>query len=578
MAIGLVLSSLLHVACCIIFLRVIAIDTVLYICLALFSLTSYLSFKELVKPAVWILEKDEVILNHEKEPESIKDSKRNHENSADGLRRRNVKSDQTFKVIQESETKMRIEDPNSSKPFLKACPLFKPEQNLTFARMGYVGSDSAKLFFRVPPQVLNIPLDETFDASILSSKKIIVKLSEIKYKGQGSYKNSLTWINETEYDFPSSDSDYTGTHEISSLKPSTLYYIQASLKDNVNSLLDLEFKTSPYSGSPTKLTFGTGSCVKPNFPYFPGIKPHLSGFRQMAKHSLDFIMFLGDFIYSDCPFYYGSSLEDYRRLYRQVYTTDDTKDLVKAVPMYHIYDDHEIVDNWDKSQQHPYNNAIKAYWEYNGAPNPISDEQNSFYYNFTYGNIAFYVFDTRGHRDNEEKPDGPEKTMLGSKQKSHFFRWLKETNHTAAVKFVVSSVPLTYVWDSSDAGKDTWKGYKYERKSILDQTKYVPNLFFLSGDRHEVAVVRLASDNYEFSTSPINQFSLPFVNGHVHSWGGDITEYYQQVGQTKYGILNVDTESNVNIPKVSYSLYTNADFGAEKPAYVFEADCVEWRA
>ncbi|OMJ24636.1 Alkaline phosphatase D [Smittium culicis] len=577
----------------------IAVDIILYVCAALFVLTTYLSYKEFIKPKVWELEKvgsEKEIKNNKtiETSEAISSSK--DDKNEEGLRNRKpiVDNREGFKVIYESNKKMRIEE-KTAKPLLTTwylinlalftfvldlsfSPIFKSEENLTFARLGHVGPNSAKVFFRIPPHALNVTIDEEFDYSVLKKEKIIIKHSEIQFKGQGAYKNQLNWISEYEHDFPSQNDDFTGYHELTSLKPSSLYYTEIFIKNMPNSIAGIELKTAPATDSPTMLTFGTGSCIKPNFPYFPGSAPHISGFRQMAKHSLDFIMFLGDFIYADCPFYYGSSLEEYRRLYRQVYTAEDTKNLVTKTPMYHIYDDHEIVDNWDKTQNPPYGNAIKAYWEYNGSPNPVTDiNNNAFYYNFTYGNIAFYVFDTRGHRDNEEKPDSPEKTMLGAKQKAHFMNWLKETNHTAAVKFVVSSVPLAYVWNSGDAKKDTWRGYKYERASILSETKYVPNLFFLSGDRHEVAVVRLASDNYEFSNSPINQFSLPLVNDHIDGWGGDITEYYQQPGQTKYGVLSVDTKTNEDIPKVTYSLYTNVDHGAEKPAYVFEAECVEWK-
>ncbi|KAI7834107.1 PhoD-like phosphatase-domain-containing protein, partial [Kickxella alabastrina] len=263
----------------------------------------------------------------------------------------------------------------------------------------------------------------------------------------------------------------------------------------------------------TRLRFGTGSCIKPNFPYTLTSSPDVFGFASMLDHSddLDIIMFMGDFIYADLPMYFGTSAEDYRRLYRQVYMAQSSRQLLRKVPMLHVYDDHEIKNNWHNQDDMPMGNAMIAYNEYNGLPNPPPELPAHSYYNFTYGNIAFYAWDTRRYRTQWE--DGSDSdgsaTMLGHDQKHHFFQWLNEVNHTAAVKFVVSSVPLTSGWSSTDASQDTWRGYPTERAEILALTKDVPNLFFLSGDRHEMAAVELPSGNIEFSTSPISQFTFP---------------------------------------------------------------------
>ncbi|KAI9505223.1 PhoD-like phosphatase-domain-containing protein, partial [Coemansia spiralis] len=262
-----------------------------------------------------------------------------------------------------------------------------------------------------------------------------------------------------------------------------------------------------------RLRFGTGSCIKPNFPYRPTTTPDVYGFASMLGHSdnLDMIMFMGDFIYADVPQYIGGETEDYRRLYRQVYMAPSTRSLLRKVPMLHVYDDHEIKNNWHLKDKPPMGSAMTAYNEYNGKPNPPTVAPDVAYFNFTHGNIAFYAWDTRRYRtlwETKEKAAG-EHTMLGAEQKAHFFQWLRDVNQTAAVKFVVSSVPVTTGWSNHDSNQDTWRGYPTERTEILEMTKYVPNLYFLSGDRHEMAATKLASGNIEFSTSPISMFTFP---------------------------------------------------------------------
>ncbi|KAJ1962949.1 hypothetical protein GGI12_002341 [Dipsacomyces acuminosporus] len=397
-------------------------------------------------------------------------------------------------------------------------------------------------------------------------------------------ENSAAWEVAGPYNAPTNATDFTTTITIGNLKPGARY--TAELRNKLPSspssavvLGSVEFKTAPQPNTPTKLRFATGSCIKPNFPYKPTLSPDVYGFASMLEHSnsLDMMLFLGDFIYADLPFYFGPSNEDYRRLYRQVYMADSTRKLVQRVPMLHVYDDHEIKDNWHGQDSPPMGNAMTAYNEYNGDANPDPPLPHRAYYNFTHGNVAFYAWDTRRYRTEWETEDGTNKTMLGIEQKEHFLQWLRDVNHTAAVKFVISSVPVTAAWASVDADHDTWRGYRTERTEILDMTKYVPNLVFLSGDRHEMAAVELSSGNYEFSTSPVSQFTFPALDGFKENIEGERTLHYRRPGHVKYGILDVDTLTNPEVPSISYNLYTTDEHQGKRPAWTFEVKGKPWR-
>ncbi|KAJ1718110.1 hypothetical protein LPJ61_006847, partial [Coemansia biformis] len=161
--------------------------------------------------------------------------------------------------------------------------------------------------------------------------------------------------------------------------------------------------------------------------------------------------------------------------------------------------------------------------------------------------------------------------MLGVAQKRHFAQWLRDVNHTAAVKFVISSVPVTTGWTNYDSSQDTWRGYPTERAEILNMTQYVPNLFFLSGDRHEMAAVELPSGNIEFSTSPVSQFTFPLVSRFKRDQDGEHTLHFRQRGHVKYGILDVDTETDPAVPRITYSLYTTDAHSGKRPVWVYEA-------
>ncbi|KAJ2747123.1 hypothetical protein GGI20_000828 [Coemansia sp. BCRC 34301] len=451
-------------------------------------------------------------------------------------------------------------------------PLLAPGLDLHIFRPGHVSHNSAKLHIRYP-----------------DGGELELRYRELGHSPDSGHASNTPWESAGVFEPPTNATDFTTTTALMNLRPSTKYVVelhcrQPTLYASTALLGSVEFKTAPVPGHPARLRFATGSCIKPNFPYRPTTSPDIRGFASMLDHSdsLDMVVFLGDFIYADLPLYFGSSVEDYRRLYRQVYRTQSARRLMRKVPMVHVYDDHEIMNNWHAGDTPPMGSALAAYNEYNGLANPLSSSSSSLsshaYYNFTYGDVAFYAWDTRRYRTRWEAGGTGDNgaTMLGNEQKAHFIQWLAAVNHTAAVKFVISSVPLTSGWANADSSQDTWRGYPTERTEILALTRHVPNLFFLSGDRHEMAAVELPSGNIEFSTSPISQFTFPLVGQFKANRAGEKTLHHRRPGHVKYGILDVDTRAGA-VPRVTYSLYTTDVHQGKKPAWVYEAKCSPWR-
>ena len=71
-----------------------------------------------------------------------------------------------------------------------------------------------------------------------------------------------------------------------------------------------------------------------------------------------FMIFLGDFIYIDVPKRFGTTTEDYRREYRQVYASPDWPAVGQNLSWIHVLDDHEIANDWDGNVTGVYNNAV----------------------------------------------------------------------------------------------------------------------------------------------------------------------------------------------------------------------------
>lgn len=102
---------------------------------------------------------------------------------------------------------------------------------------------------------------------------------------------------------------------------------------------------------------------------------------------------------------------------------------------------------------------------------------------------------------------------------NHIYDTYHQVNQTATFKFIITSVPFTSLW-AHDAQTDSWAGYAYERASLLSALHTVPNVYLLSGDRHEFAAIEFnplhevgpgAHVVREFSTSPLSMFYVPLV-------------------------------------------------------------------
>jgi alkaline phosphatase D len=247
-----------------------------------------------------------------------------------------------------------------------------------------------------------------------------------------------------------------------------------------------------------------------------------------------FMLFLGDFIYIDVPRRFGTTVEDYRREYRQVYASPDWPSVGQNLSWIHVLDDHEIANDWDKKTTGVYKTAADPWYHYQTSVNPPKAREagqfhkvrrNATYFEFTQGPASFFMADTRTYRDSSSilPADSPDKSMLGSEQLEDLLAYLARPEPKGVKwKIVASSVPFTKNWRVN--GKDTWAGYLGERRKVLEAMWDVGlqggvGVVIVSGDRHEFAATAfppplggrwpVSATVHEFSSSPLNQFYLP---------------------------------------------------------------------
>ncbi|KAJ7470449.1 PhoD-like phosphatase-domain-containing protein [Mycena latifolia] len=422
-----------------------------------------------------------------------------------------------------------------------ATPFFDSAPDLAFSRIGAVSSDSVKISVRFPEPNATAHLlwREHTDAEVQNP-----------------------WRNGPALAF-APDSDYVHTVKLSGLWPNTSY--EYALADANRSLTSgpFAFRTFPDSRLATgsHFRFVASSCITPNFPYVPLHGRTIKGFDLLARYLFPenppvdaappaaFGLLLGDFIYSDVPAYIGDDPEAYRRLYRRNYQSKSFKKIYERLPIFHTYDDHEIKNNFagkGNDSTPPFPNASNAFQIYNADANYDSLD-NRYYYNFRYGDAAFFVLDTRRYRTPATE-DVPAATMLGETQLAALYSWLAHANGTASFKFIVSSVPFTSLW-GHDAAVDSWAAFPEEKAALLDALHSVPNVIILSGDRHEFASVEFNTPHMhtvrEYSTSPLSMFDIPFVRTLRMQSDETVPKNRSELVMTEDGPTYIDTTEQV---------------------------------
>jgi alkaline phosphatase D len=303
------------------------------------------------------------------------------------------------------------------------------------------------------------------------------------------------------------ETDYTLIIPLAGLSPATRYryHVLVGSVDQTERPLPTslaakgEFTTLPDAKTSAAVTFawsgdlgGQGRCRQ-------GVRGYPI-FDVIQRYNPNFFLFLGDTIYSDnpCPSppnepgadFKATTLQTYRVRHRYQRAAEALQQFLRTVPVYVIWDDHEVRDNFSgpfDEQMPAGRQALREYW-------PIAspeEDQNRLYRSIRYGaDLELFILDTRQYRSRNEDLDGPAKTMLGATQLAWLLDGLRTT--TATWKVIATSVPLSVV--KGGVGNDGWggepngTGFERERQVIVDAIlgHKLKNVVFLAGDVHWV--------------------------------------------------------------------------------------------
>jgi hypothetical protein len=380
------------------------------------------------------------------------------------------------------------------------------------------------------------------------------------------WKEASTSVTQWSYTLPlvvPVVTDHTLSYQIQGLTANTKYQYRVSF-DTVPedaTIFAGTFTTQPSSFSGTPFKFALTSCFLYGYPYYGD---DVDGWANLKQHSPDFMLFIGDLIYSDQPWYRGDDQANFERLYRQTYSHETFRALTSSIGSYYMYDDHELTDNWALENATPYYNAVAAWWNYAGASNPVVySGTDVYYYNFTHDDTPFFVVDTRRFR---HPASDLSKTMLGALQMQRLRQWLLDVQAEDVArglkrfKFIASTIPFTAKDSPVEELRDTWTVFGTERDDLFAFiiANNITNVQLMSAGDHQTDVVKVGMipGVYEFSNSPLQAFE----NTYADTVDSPDQMLFQEHGGTSYtGMFSLTGAGTIASPRVmTYNAYEGA--------------------
>jgi phosphodiesterase/alkaline phosphatase D-like protein len=321
--------------------------------------------------------------------------------------------------------------------------------------------------------------------------------------------------------------------ELTGLTPGTEYRYEV----RVESVIDLSqagrFKT--FIQGPMSFLMAFGACAETgsDHPVFDAI----------GKLRPDFFFHLGDLHYSNITI---NNPNAYRQAYEKVFTSPAQSRLYRSLPLAYIWDDHDFgADHADRTA--PGRTAAAQTFR-ECVPHYALVEatgDSAIYFAFSVGRVRFVVTDLRSYRDSLNAPDGPQKTMLGPRQKG----WLKNELVSGKDRYGLLVWVNTVSW-IGDTGHDGWYRYADERAELSQfiAASRIDNLCMISGDEHHLSIDDGTNSDYSGSGGaafPVMQ-AAP-LDRDSSSAGGPFS-HGAHAGRGQFGLMSVqDTGESITV-------------------------------
>ncbi|MDP9188956.1 MAG: alkaline phosphatase D family protein [Actinomycetota bacterium] len=350
------------------------------------------------------------------------------------------------------------------------------------------------------------------------------------------------------------ESGFTARTFVRGLKPHEEYFYRFTTEDSKSQVG--RFRTAPPLNSKQKIRIAFYSCQNYEAGFF-------NAQRAIASEDVDLIICLGDYIYE----YSNASgvrldrsgnnrdgdtqlLSEYRQKYELYKSDRDLKAMHASAPLISIWDDHEVEDNHadgrpSSAQPDPNKtnlkdlprrisflqrraNGYKAFFDYQPRMR-FKGDRNRIYEDYRLGGLVDLILtDERQYRDQQPCNDAiladcptanDPRTLLGAKQRDWLLRSLKASSATWKVWGTEVMLMGLRIGPSVVAQVDSWDGYGFERRQILDYVidNNIQNVVAITGDIHTFFAGTATTSGDE---GPTSRPAFPeFVGGSATSTG-----------------------------------------------------------
>ncbi len=347
---------------------------------------------------------------------------------------------------------------------------------------------------------------------------------------------------------------------IGGLKPHTQYFYLWQSSTDVSDVG--RTRTAPPKGSQTPIRMAYSSCQHYGYGYF-------SAHQNAAAEDLDLYVFLGDYIYEKGTGVAGAlrtdridavDLDSYRRKYVAYRKDPGLRELHRQQPVVHIWDDHEVFNNYSQNNPPPSVSQRAAGYRasFEWMPRMLYPrERYRLYKKLSFGaSVDLFLLDTRQYRTGFG--DGLPKHIIDETQ----FQWLISGLVASKARWKVVAQQVAITADPFGTGEsfDQWDGFPADRTRLLSslESNGVRDVVFLTGDAHVFMCSLLGSDFPAVASDPNR------VPAAVEYIGGSVTSP---------GLIRPEAEARSDAPWLQE--YNGADkgyaiFGADNDQLVTE--------
>jgi phosphodiesterase/alkaline phosphatase D-like protein len=322
--------------------------------------------------------------------------------------------------------------------------------------------------------------------------------------------------------------DGTVKARIGGLQPHTQYFYIWESGTDVSPVGRTRTLVPATSTRPQRL--GVSSCQ--NYPA-GWFRAH----AHAATQDLDLCVFLGDYIYEarrgpsateprGDPID-ANDLRSYRAKYRLYRADEGLRELHRLQPAVHIWDDHEIANNYTDNRPAPSPLQRTAGYRvaFEWLPRMVFPRDRfRIYKRIQLGQaLDLFLLDERQYRSVDDA--GQPSKVLGDTQMQWLIDGLRASR--AQWKVIANQVMIAPTDYGGGESSDSWGGYPGSRLQLLSAIEQsgIDNVVFVTGDSHVFTTSVLASDPEVFRSDPSHRPSaVEYVGGSVTSAGGDRVE------------------------------------------------------